>query len=64
MKQIIAILNDSNFAHTIFDHLDVSESTRKDYISRINLFLDFIKQRDFNLNSFLEYKHYLKEKPT
>lgn len=46
-------------ADKVFDLLDVTESTRQDYKQRIDLFLDFAKGREFNFNSFLEFKRYL-----
>lgn len=49
-------------AKKVFDLLDISETTREDYKNRIGLFLDFIKERGFNRNSFLEFKRYLGEK--
>lgn len=49
-------------AKQIFDLLDVSFSTRKEYKSRISLFLDFIESRTFDFNSFLDFKRYLGDK--
>jgi len=49
-------------ARQIFDLLDVSEATRKDYKYRIGLFLDFIQERGANRNSFLEFKRALAER--
>ena len=49
-------------ANKVFDLLDVREETRKDYQYRIGLFLDFIGQKGFNRNIFLEYKRYLAER--
>ena len=43
-------------AGDIFDLMDISEGTRDDYKSRIGLFVDFIKDGNFNRNSFLEFK--------
>lgn len=50
--------NFSNPQH-VFDNLDVSETTRKDYQYRIGLFLDYIRRNNFSRNSYLEYKRYL-----
>jgi len=55
------ILNNSQLER-IFDLLDVSEMTRKDYKSRIGLFLDFIRERGLTRNSFLEFKRYLENR--
>lgn len=49
-------------AKTIFDSLDVSENTRKDYCSRIGAFLNFIQKEGFRLNSYLDYKRHLEKK--
>ena len=49
-------------ADKVFDLLDVMEGTRADYKYRIGLFLDFVGQKGFNRNIFLEYKRYLAER--
>ena len=49
-------------ASRVFDLLDVSEATRKDYKYRIGLFLNFISDRGFNRNSFLEFKRSLADR--
>jgi len=49
-------------ADKVFDLLDVREETRKDYQYRIGLFLDFIGQKGFNVNTYLEYKRYLADR--
>lgn len=46
----------------VFDLLDVSENTRQDYKYRIGLFVDFVKERGFNHNSFLDFKRLLASK--
>jgi integrase/recombinase XerC len=46
----------------IFNNLDISEWTRNDYISRIGVFLDFIKDKWLDNQSFLNFKRYLKDK--
>lgn len=46
-------------AEKVFDILDISESSRADYKQRIGLFLDFVKDKEFNFNIFLEFKRYL-----
>lgn len=68
MEQL-AITNDSQAliatddfkarADKVFDLLDVSESTRAEYKLRIDLFLDFVRDKEFNCNIFLEFKRYL-----
>jgi integrase/recombinase XerC len=49
-------------AKTIFDSLDVSENTRKDYCSRIGAFLNFIQKEGFRVNSYLDYKRHLEKR--
>ena len=46
-------------ADKVFDFLDISESSRADYKQRIGFFLNFVKDKEFNFNIFLEYKQYL-----
>ena len=46
-------------ADSIFDGLDISETTRKEYIARIGLFLSYVEARGFNQNSYLLFKRYL-----
>jgi integrase len=46
-------------ADQVFDLLDVSESTRSEYKSRIGLFLKYIEGNGLNRNSFLEFKRML-----
>ena len=46
----------------IFENLDISESSRKDYKSRIWLYLDYLQEHPFNRNTFLEFKRYLAKK--
>lgn len=46
----------------IFANLDVSENTRQEYSSRIKLFAQFVQERNFNKNSYLEYKRHLSQK--
>jgi integrase len=46
----------------VFENLDISESSRKDYKSRIWLYLDYLQEHPFNRNSFLDFKRYLAKK--
>lgn len=43
----------------VFDTLDVSETTRREYAVRIRHFLRFTDVHGLNRNSYLEYKRYL-----
>ncbi len=58
METAITVPNRQNIDN-IFNLLDVSEETRKDYKYRIGAFTDFIKQHGLSNNSFLEYKKIL-----
>ena len=61
-EQALTIDNTRDKASKVFDLLDVSEATRKDYKYRIGLFLDFTQTRGLNRNSFLEFKRDLAER--
>ena len=61
-EQALTIEDTRDKASKVFDLLDVSEATRKDYKYRIGLFLDFTSERGFNRNSFLEFKRSLAER--
>ena len=45
----------------VFDTLDVSETTRREYAVRIRHFLRFTDVHGLNRNSYLEYKRYLQD---
>lgn len=70
MKEIGASSIDNNEKYKIdlakikiiFECLDVSHSTKEDYLNRIPMFLNYIKNKSLNYNSFLEYKKYLKSR--
>lgn len=61
-EQALTIEDTRDKASKVFDLLDVSEATRKDYKYRIGLFLDFTGERGFNRNSFLDFKRALAER--
>ena len=61
-EQALTIEDTRDKANKVFDLLDVSEATRKDYKYRIGLFLDFTQERGLNRNSFLEFKRSLAER--
>lgn len=46
-------------ADEVFSLLDISPSTQQDYSYRIGSFLEFITEKGFNRNSFLEFKRSL-----
>ena len=45
----------------IFNTLDVSVTTRKDYETRISTFVEFTYKNPLNRNSYLEYKRHLRD---
>lgn len=45
--------------NSIFDCIDVTENTRKEYLTRIKHFIHFVKLHGLNFNTYLEYKRYL-----
>lgn len=49
-------------AEKVFDLLDVRETTRADYKTRIGLFLDFTRKQGINRNSFLDFKRELTDR--
>lgn len=44
---------------TIFNSLDVSENTRKEYVLRIKLFFSYLDDTGLNQQSYLSFKRYL-----
>ena len=44
----------------VFDNLDVSGATKKDYLYRIPYFMDFVRSNGFNSGTYLNYKRSLK----
>lgn len=59
MKQLADVNSQRISAEKVFDSLDISENTRKEYKYRLGLFLEFINKNLINSNSYLEFKHYL-----
>lgn len=49
----------SQLKNRIFDCIDVTENTRKEYLTRIKHFIHFVKLHGLNFNTYLEYKRYL-----
>lgn len=46
----------------LFDQLDITEQTRKDYISRLPIISDFLKRSGLSHNTYLFFKKYLAER--
>lgn len=61
-NQTLEISNGELYERTkqVFAELDTSDETRQEYLTRIKLFLDFIKDNGLNNSTFLAYKRYLK----
>lgn len=47
---------------TIFDDLDIADSTKQDYLARLPQFAGFLHRNGINRNSLLEYKKYLRSR--
>lgn len=58
----LELIGDKDWIADIFETLDVSEASRKDYQARIWHFLNFIKKEGLNSNSFLYYKRHLESR--
>jgi len=59
---VIARRYSKDRAFEIFDSLDLSQATLADYRARLMPFLNFIENNGFDLNSFLEYKRFLRSR--
>lgn len=46
-------------ADLIFNSLDVSETTRKDYSARVGFFISYVQENGLNRNTYLSFKKYL-----
>lgn len=57
--EIVSYNDVSQLKNSIFDCLDVSENTRKEYLTRIKHFIHFVKLQGINPHTYLEYKRYL-----
>lgn len=47
---------------TIFDGLDVSEATRREYMARLPFFISFVNAHGFNQHSYISFKRYLQSR--
>lgn len=61
-KELISINEPKEKAKQVFNSLDVSETTRKDYCARIGMFLIQVQKGGFNRNSYLDFKRYLADR--
>lgn len=57
--EIVSYNDVSQLKNSIFDCIDVSENTRKEYLTRIKHFIHFVKLQGINPHTYLEYKRYL-----
>ncbi|MCX6788929.1 MAG: tyrosine-type recombinase/integrase [Candidatus Jorgensenbacteria bacterium] len=62
MKVKTKQLKELNRHENIFDGLDVSEETRREYTARIGLFLSHVQAVGFNQKSYLSYKRFLERR--
>ena len=65
MKSLITLNDNEDLmanAFKVFDFLDVSEETRKDYKIRVALFIAFVKSKGININTYLDFKRELKSR--
>lgn len=62
MKVKTKQLRELNRHENIFDGLDVSEDTRREYTARIGLFLSHVQAVGFNQKSYLSYKRFLERR--
>ncbi len=47
---------------TIFDSLDITENTKKDYLARLPKFIGWLHQNGMDYDTLLKYKHYLRDR--
>lgn len=62
-KAIQNIHQKTTLKDQLFNNLDISEATKKDYQARIGLFHTFIQENPLNRNSFVQFKNWLKQRP-
>jgi len=60
-RNLLTISNSRIKADWIFDGLDVSETTRKDYSARIGYFFSYTHENGFNKQSCLQFKRHLEK---
>jgi integrase/recombinase XerC len=61
MKNLPDTISSKEAPFWIFDNLDVSETTRKDYSARIGTFISYVHENGFNKQSCLQFKRYLEK---
>ncbi len=61
-NEIVNISEIKQKADQIFNGLDCSETTRKDYSSRVGFFILFAQEKGLDRNTYLSFKRYLESK--
>jgi len=61
-QKIIEIDEIKTRANQILNGLDCSETTRKDYSSRVGFFISYVQENGLSRNSYLSFKRYLESK--
>lgn len=61
-QQIIEIDEMKAKANQILNGLDCSETTRKDYSSRVGFFISYVQENGLSRNSYLSFKRHLESK--
>jgi site-specific recombinase XerD len=59
-KQVVLTATCDVDPEQIFENLDISDNTKKDYLSYINKFIRYAKRTEFTSSILLAYKKYLK----
>ncbi len=62
--QVIAVDRLELLKNKVFDTLDVSEGTRREYFVRVDYFLRFTERNGLNEGSYMEYKRFLASNDT
>ena len=62
--QVIAVDRLEQIKSKVFDTLDVSEGTRREYFVRVDYFLRFTERNGLNEGSYMEYKRFLASNDT
>ncbi len=62
-KQELDMGNAMEVAEGLFNTMDITDSTREDYIRRIPIFLEYVKSNGLNINTYLDFKRYLGNLP-
>ena len=50
-------------AKVLFSYMDIAETTRDEYIRRLPVFLEFVKDNGLDVNTYLKFKQYLSTLP-